>query len=411
MILQDKATTLLLVTHVAIRSGERGPQIDDQTAAGIAQWCRHFNKVTYYGIAEDPSNPNASTHAWVNLANIAACNRCELIALPRAYRAGSMLRAYRDVRAKLRMAVATHRHLCFTFGGLFGDWPAVAAREAIRQQRRYGAWIDRVEPLVFRNKMMGAPMSRRLQLAAALPIIGYNTRYLLRNSSVALLQGMDTFEYFAKDAKDPHCTYDTHTQSSDQIAPEELARKQARILRGEPIHLVYVGRAAAMKGPADWLESLQRLHMKKVPFRATWVGDGPELPMMRQRVAGSALSDAVHLPGFEGDRDALLRTMRRSDLLLFCHKTPESPRSLIEALVSGCPLVGYDSAYPRGLVQTKGGGVFAPQDDVEAVAERIVQLHRDRWAFAALVADAAASGKSYNEDVVYEVRADLMKRG
>ncbi|WP_156349057.1 MULTISPECIES: hypothetical protein [unclassified Sphingomonas] len=35
--------SLLLVTHVFVRQGPRGVQIDDQTAAGIAQWRRHFD--------------------------------------------------------------------------------------------------------------------------------------------------------------------------------------------------------------------------------------------------------------------------------------------------------------------------------------------------------------------------------
>ena len=208
----------------------------------------------------------------------------------------------------------------------------------------------------------------------------------------------------------PHCIYDTHTQISDQITPESLARKQRRIVDGSPLNIVYVGRAAAMKGPGDWLETLEQLHRRQVPFRATWIGDGPELSKMRERLAGSDLSGAVHLPGFESNRNTLLRTMRESDLLLFCHKTPESPRCLIEALVSGCPLVGYETAYSRGLVQARGGAVLAPQDNIAILAQRVVELHKDRPALAGLVSDAAASGEMYNENALYSHRASLMQR-
>ena len=105
-----------------------------------------------------------------------------------------------------------------------------------------------------------------------------------------------------------------------------------------------------MKGPGDWLSVLEALDLQSIPFRATWIGDGPDLARMQERVARSGLTDQVVLHGFEGNRAVLLRAMRESDLLLFCHKTPESPRCLIEALVSGCPLVGYETAYPKGLV-------------------------------------------------------------
>lgn len=407
---RDAPTSLLLVTHVVIRRGPRGPQIDDQTAAGIAQWCRHFDRVTYVGIAEESAVANASSAAWADVPEGALADRCRVLALPRAYRVGRMLKEYAQAREILRQAVAEHRHLCFTIGGLVGDWPAIGAREAIRQKRRYAAWLDRVEPHVIKNKVAGGPLKLRLAAMLAVPPMEQYTRFLVRRSSVSLLQGLDTFNHYARFATDPHCTYDTHTHISDQITAAERAAKQARILDGSPINIVYIGRAAAMKGPTDWLEALKLLAQKQVPFRATWIGDGPELSRMRELVAGSALSQYVRLPGFEGNRDTLLRAMRESDLLLFCHKTPESPRCLIEALVSGCPLVGYDSAYARGLVEARGGGTFVPHDDVGALAGKLEQLHHDRPALSGLVADAAASGEAYNEDAVYAHRAQLMRR-
>lgn len=408
--MQASPESLLLVTHVAIRQGPNGARIDDQTAAGIGQWCRHFDQVTFFGIEDDVASRNASSGSWVDIAASSAAERCKLVALPRAYGIGKMVKAYPSARARLREAVASHRYLCFTLGSLVGDWPAVAAREAIRQGRGYAAWIDRVESQVIRNKLAGAPPAKRLLGKAVLPLIEAKNHHLLQRSAVALLQGLDTFEHHAASAPDPHCTYDTHTHLSDQITIEALADKTARIVSGAPIRIVYVGRAAAMKGPADWITTLERLHERGVPFRARWIGDGPELAAMRQRVAGSALAGMVDLPGFEGDRETLLKSMRDSDIMLFCHKTPESPRCLIEALVSGCPIVGYETAYPRGLVQDKGGGAFAPQDDVSALVDRIAHLHQERDALARLVGAAAASGEAYHEDAVYEVRANLMKR-
>ena len=401
---------LLLVTHVLIRQGPNGPQIDDQTAAGIEQWCRHFDEVTYYGIAHDGTDSAGSSLAWVDTTDGLIGARARLRTLPSAYRLGRMTKHYRQVRATLRSAVAQHRHLCFTIGGMIGDWPALAAVESIRQKRDYAAWIDRVEPSILRNKMIGASLPRRAAAAVALPVMETYTRHLLRNSKVALLQGRDTFDHYAACAPDPHCTYDTHTHVGDRIAPAALAGKQARILSGAALNIVYVGRAAAMKGPSDWLETLERLHRAQIPFRATWIGDGPDLSAMQDRIARSGLAVVVDLPGFVGDRIALLRAMRESDLLLCCHKTAESARCLIEALVSGCPIVGYGTAYACGLIEERGGAVFAPQDDIAALAERIADLHRDRPALARLVAEAAASGELYNEDIVYAHRARLMRR-
>jgi colanic acid/amylovoran biosynthesis glycosyltransferase len=402
-------SSLLLVTHVPMRQGPRGLQIDDQTAAGIAQWCKHFGRVTFLGVL-DRSEGGSSTN-WVDLSDYPAAQRCTAKALPWAYGPAKMLRGLGKAHSTLAEAISQHNHLCFTIGGIVGDWPAVAAMIAIVQGRRYAAWVDRIEPLIVRNKLNGAPLKRRAMAALALPVIEQVIRHILRKSSVALLQGRDTFDFYSGVARDANCTYDTHTHPSDQIDAAQLAAKRQRIIGGAPLRILYVGRAAAMKGPVDWLETLARLRQQGTPYKARWIGDGPLLKEMKARVAALGLEGQVHLLGFEDNRDVLLAAMRDSDLLMFCHKTLESPRCLIEALVSGCPLVGYDTAYPRGLVEARGGAALSARDDVDALAATVDGLHRDRRALAALVTAAAASGELYNEDAVYAHRANLMKRG
>ena len=403
------STSLLLVTHVLIRQGPNGPQIDDQTAAGIARWCEHFDTVTYYGIGKDDADDGGTSVTWVDLDKAVAGGRARLVALPSAYRVGRMVKQYTAVRGILRAEIGRHTHLCFTVGGLVGDWPAVAALESARQKRAFATWIDRVEPSVIRNKLVGAPILKRAVAALALPAMDIFTKHVLSKSKVALLQGMDTFGHYRASCSDPHCTYDTHTHGSDQITLETLAAKQKRVLSGAPLSIVYLGRAAAMKGPDDWLDTIEELVRRGVPLEATWVGDGPDLARMRERVTRSGLANVVALPGFEGDRDTLLRLLRESDVLMFCHKTPESARCLVESLVSGTPIIGYETAYPKGLVERRGGGVFTP-DQAASLADAIAALDRDRERLAALMGNAASSGEFYTEASVYAHRAKLMQR-
>lgn len=403
--------SLLLVTCVEIRETARGPLIDDQTAAGIAQWCKHFERVTFIGVEAPPPSAGGSSVTWVDIRESVGCGGATLLSLPRAYRPVSMLKGYPRSRALLRRQIEQHRHLCFTIGGMLGDWPAVGAFEAIRMGRRYAAWTDRAEPLVIRQKLESASVPMRVAGKVAVPVIEAMGRRIFNKSAVALLQGRDTFGFFEDSAKDPHCTYDTHTTVSDQITSDRLAQKMSRVRSGAPLRIVYAGRAAAMKGPQDWLEVLMNLRALEVPFHATWIGDGPELLGMQDRAEQLGITDVVTFAGFENRRDVLLDRMQDSDLLLFCHKTPESARCLIEALVSGTPTVGYESAYPRGLAEAHGGGLFTPQGDIHQLVDRIADLHNDRDLLANLIEAAAQSGSLYNEDAVYAHRANLMHRG
>jgi colanic acid/amylovoran biosynthesis glycosyltransferase len=400
--------TLLLVTHVVMRKGPNGYLIDDQTAAGIAQWCKYFDRITFYGIAERIKN-NSSSIAWVDINSFKGTEKCELLALPAAYQILKMCKEYRSVRATLNRAVRDNENLCFTIGGLIGDWPAIGALEAIRQKKKFSAWIDRVEPLVLKNKIAhGSSSLKRLAAKAFLPVMETYTKHLLRHSSVALLQGLDTFNHYAAFTAKPHCTYDTHTTKDDQISSTLLFAKMERITAGKPLNILYVGRADVMKGPADWLNVLKGLDELGIPFQATWIGDGPALKWMVEKVRNLGLREKVLLPGFEGNRQLLLDNMQKSDFLLYCHKTPESPRNLIEALVSGCPIVGYESAYPKGLVEKYGGGVFVAQDNVKELITTIIAFCNDRATLCNLVKCAALSGEIYNEDAVYAHRAEIM---
>ncbi len=405
-----KAAPLLIVTHVPLRKGPRGLQIDDQTAAEIRQWLRHFERITYMGIAEDHAAGSSSTR-WVDIDGDPDFARCRIIALPYAYRPLTMLRTMGPVHRQLREAIPQHTHLMFTIGGILGDWPALASLEASRQGRAFANKVDRVEAEVLGEKAARHPsVLRRLAGAVYLPMMEQFTRFVLRRSRVSLLQGLDVYNHYKPFCREPYVTYNTHTHVADRISGADLAQKRAAIASGRPLRIVYVGRAAPMKGPTDWLDVLDRLDSQGVPFTATWVGDGPDLPMMSERVAGSSLSGKVHFPGFQNDREALLKTLRDSDMLMFCHKTLESPRCLIESLVSGCPLVGYGTDYSRGLVAAHGGGAFVQMNDIAGLSETIIALHADRSELSSLVGAAATSGLDYNEDAIYGYRAGLMQK-
>jgi hypothetical protein len=162
---------LLLVTHVSLRRDGDRLLIDDQTAAGLRQWCKHFGAVTYYGVEADEDDARDSSVTWVDVSSQPFGDQCQLHALPSAYKPQQMARNYRQTRATLAQAIASHHYLCFTIGGLIGDWPAVAALEAIKQGRPYAAWLDRVEPAIIRQSLMQAgQISASPQIVAAVKL-------------------------------------------------------------------------------------------------------------------------------------------------------------------------------------------------------------------------------------------------
>ena len=250
----------------------------------------------------------------------------------------------------------------------------------------------------------------KIKEVLTLPITKRHIHHLIRRSEVGLFQGQDCYTAYAPLSRNPHCVYDIHTQTSDQIRPERLAKKLDRLIHHQPLKLCYVGRAVEMKGAIEWIEIIHQLHQRGIQLTAAWLGNGHLLGEMKQLAVTLGIADLITFGGFVSDRAQMLETMQQQDVFMFCHKTPESPRCLVEALVSGLPIVGYDSPYPRGLVAQHGGGIFTPLGDRTALADQIVALDGDRKKLCELIRQAAESGKLYDEETVFQHRSDLIKQ-
>jgi colanic acid/amylovoran biosynthesis glycosyltransferase len=94
---------------------------------------------------------------------------------------------------------------------------------------------------------------------------------------------------------------------------------------------------------------------------------------------------------------------------VFCHVTPESPRCLLEALMSAVPLVGYWSAFAQDLVATEGGGEFVPIGDTEALAQAIARQALDAPLRRRNTEAARRSGLHFSDEAVFAHRSELIK--
>ncbi|WP_420339134.1 glycosyltransferase [Roseibium sp.] len=401
---------VLFVTAVRLRRGPRGLQLDNQTCAGLSRWAESFDHVTYIGIEQPTDIEDDTTVNWIDVVDLTCRDQLKVIALPFAYKFGRFFKEYKSTRKKLAAEVAKADHLCFTLGCIVGDWAAIAAMEAIKQNRDYAVWFDRVEHDVIRKTLSSMPQKRRVKEIVTLPFMIKYHQYLIRHSKLGLFHGQDTLEGYAEYSTNPHCFHNVHTQLNDFIDSEALNTKTKRALSGAPLQVLYVGRAVDMKGPVDWVDAITKAAQAGVPLQAKWIGDGPLLHEMQKRVSANKLEDQILLPGFSADRKAILSEMRNADLFVYCHKTRESPRCLIEALVSGCPIVGYQSLYASDLVSRNGGGLGTPINDPAALAVEIQELHANRERLVQLFNAAAADGSKFDEQSVYAHRAGLIRK-
>lgn len=402
-----RPATLLISVSVPLHERDGVLFLEDQACNGLRLWASNFERL----IVVIPLAPGPPPPAWAPVAATVGpdFDRIELVILPEVFRPDRFLRAVPAQLPRLRDAISRADYLGFAIGGLFGDWGAVCAILAHRAGLPFYIWTDRVESEVVRRTMKsGSRWRRRLLARLTHRPMAWLEHYLIRRAELGLFHGRETFDAYAPYCRNPQVVHDIHIRKRDHIPPAQLQDKLASAGE-EPLRICYLGRAEAMKGPQDWLDVLEVVARAGIRFEAVWLGEGQELAAMQARVAAGPLAGSVQLPGFLRDRAAIIDVLRRSHLMLFCHKTPESPRCLIEALTSGTPIVGYDSAFPRELIEAQGGGRLAPPDDVAALAERVIDLARDRAGLAGLMARAARDGAQFDDETVFRHRSDLIR--
>ena len=160
---------------------------------------------------------------------------------------------------------------------------------------------------------------------------------------------------------------------------------------GGPVRLLFVGRLVRQKGLDVLFRSLAGL---PPPANAVLdvVGDGPELPALRELGDRLGLTDTVRFRGWCA-RDALPEYYRCADVFVLASRDEGMPNVLLEAMASGLPVVATEVAGIDELLQEGVGGVLVPTEDPDALRDRLAELIAD----PALRAQLGAAGRELAE--------------
>ena len=155
-------------------------------------------------------------------------------------------------------------------------------------------------------------------------------------------------------AAENHLIHDVHTKQSDLIDAEALERKLDDIRNAPVLNICYAGRLDPMKAPMEWLGAIATACDFGAQIEGYLVRRGAHsMDEAKAEAQRLRLDDIVSFPGFVANRAELLGHVRSAHALVFTHITPESPRNLLEALVSGTPILGYDNPYAVNLLEAR----------------------------------------------------------
>lgn len=379
--------------------------VERQTISGLRAWRDNFPVVTAFSICHDSPPPEG----WEPWPEGPATQGITLVPLPDSYRPRVLLRQRRRIAAELLELMRRHRYRTFAYGGWIGDPGEIAAATARRHRLSHAVWFDRVESQVALAEGAAGgrpPLKTRLRAA----IFRANENRAVRAAPLSLLHGATVYDHFRKIARNPQKVEDIHFTDDDLIPDAGVAAKAAAAAEG-PLRILYCGRAAAMKGPEDWIGALIGLKARGMAFRARWLGDGDMLAQMRQAAAAGGLdAEDLVFEGFVADPQKVRAAYRDAHVMLFCHLTDESPRNLIESLHSATPIIGYRDAYSAALVAEQQGGRLVPRGDVAALTGVLAELAGDRAGLADLITRAGRSARHLTRNAVFRHRSDIIRQ-
>ncbi len=159
----------------------------------------------------------------------------------------------------------------------------------------------------------------------------------------------------------------------------------ARPDRAAPSHstVTFVGALAPSKRPERFVELVDRLRRRGLEFEALAAGDGP----LRGALEDPAGRAGVRMLGSVQDVPGLLR---RSDVMIFPSiPTGEGmPGVLIEAGMSGVPVVATDVPGVRSVIEDRVTGLVVGTDDMDALVDATSRLLEDAGTRASMGARA-----------------------
>lgn len=334
----------------------------------------------------------------------------EIVPLQQAYKIQNFARHFSDTRKLLRHHIQNAQYLEFFPCSLVGSWAGLACYEAMQLGRPYVVLAD----IVYHERMLFAlqdkPFWKRwIKEKVSIKIFKKYHEHILRRSGLALFRGQEVYDEYASFCHRPHQIYHVTVAQEDKITPPLLEQKIAELISGRPLKISYAGRLIPIKGPLDWVQALHKAIDHNVDLQAVWLGDGSLITETKTLAESLGISQHINFAGFVSDKDQLLRRLKETDIFLFCHKSRESPRCLIEALGSGCALVGYEGEYPKGLTETHGGALLVPVEDWEALGDLIIDLDRDRGRLANVIRSAYKTGTFYEKETAYMHHINLIR--
>jgi glycosyltransferase involved in cell wall biosynthesis len=205
-------------------------------------------------------------------------------------------------------------------------------------------------------------------------------RWVLRNADLVLADREYYRQFAVRNGATPSRAVATRVLAdSAYAAAQPSTTLRDRYGLGVGPLMVYVGRLDADKFPLDLVECLARVHERFADVSLACAGTGALAAEMQRRAAELGIGERLRLLGTL-DLDDLPGLLASADVVV----APHMGYTLIEAGLTGVPVVTYDYDFHAEIISDGQTGYLAPLRDVAALAERVCRVLEDSDAARAM---------------------------
>ena len=156
------------------------------------------------------------------------------------------------------------------------------------------------------------------------------------------------------------------------VEPHERPSVRAELGLDDRPFMVLVSRLEAVKHPEDVVRALAEARRSTPELAAVLVGGGTMQEELEELARELGVADDLRIVGYR-DQPWLAAALSSADVVV----SPITGRALVEACLSGTPVVAYDVEWQSELIKPGDTGVLVPYRDVRAMAEAVGALVRE----------------------------------
>jgi glycosyltransferase involved in cell wall biosynthesis len=119
------------------------------------------------------------------------------------------------------------------------------------------------------------------------------------------------------------------------------------------------------------LSILPALKAKQSSIHLVLIGDGPELPRLREQAESSGLTSSVT---FTGELPDAGRYLKAFDLFCLPSTSEGMPNVILEAAAAGLPIVTWDLPFYQEILDNGKTGLLVEAGNVEKLEEAVTRL-------------------------------------